>query len=174
MTATTMTTVEIREQRKALYRPTADPLLWIAVLWPKTGENLGTLLRTCDAFGAGMIAPLGSDATRALTKGNTIGVDKVPMIRIADPIRYLKQAHNDGCRIIGLEIAHGSQALQSFRLDGRKTVLVVGHENWGIPQEAWQFIPEAAEIGQRGIGNCLNVAVAGSIALWWLSLDGES
>ena len=170
---TTMTTAEIRVQRKALYQPKPEPSLWVAVLWPKNGENLGTLLRTCDAFGAGLVAPLGSDATQALKKGNTIGMGVVPMVRCADPIRYLRHAYDSGCRMIGLEIAHGSRPLQTFRLDGRKTVLVVGHENRGIPENAWEFIPEAAEIEQCGIGNCLNVAVAGSIALWWLALAGS-
>ena len=95
----------------------------------------------------------------------------MPTIRCAEPLRYLQSAHSEGCRIVGVEIAHGSRPLQFCRLDDRKTVLVVGHENHGIPQDAWEFIPEAVEIGQRGIGSCLNVAVAGSIALWWLTVN---
>ena len=166
----TLTTAEIREQRKAMYRPDPEPVLWIAALWPKKGENLGTLLRTCDAFGAGLVVPLGSDATKALTRGNTIGPGRVPLVRMADPVNFLRHARDTGLRLIGLELAAGSQPLQDFRLDGRKTVVIVGHETRGIPAEAWEIIPEAAEIGQRGIGNCLNVAVAGSIALWWLTV----
>ena len=37
-------------------------------------------------------------------------------------------------------------------------------------RDPYPYLVEAAEIGQRGIGNCLNVAVAGSIALWWLTV----
>ncbi len=167
----TLTTAEIREQRKALYRPQPDPQIWIAALWPKKGENLGTLLRSCDAFGAGLVVPLGNDATKALSKGNTIGSEKVPLTRVADPARYLRHTQEQGWRMVGVELAHGARPLQSFRGDNRKTLLILGHETRGIPEDAWPYIGEAAEIGQQGIGNCLNVAVAGSIALWWFSLN---
>lgn len=165
----TLTREQIREKRKALYRAEPDPTLWIAALWPKTGENLGTLLRSCDAFGAGMVCPLGSEATKALAKGNTVGWEAVQLVRVADPIRYLADASGSGSRLIGVELAAGSRPLRSFARDGRKTILVLGHETLGIPEAAWPFIPEAAEIGQCGMGSCLNVAVAGSIALWWLA-----
>lgn len=166
------TTAEIRTERRRtpLFGGTR---LWVAALWPKHGSNLGTLIRTCDAFGAGLVVPAGAKATSDLRRGNTVGHGKVPVVRVSTQnkavdagVEYLQRSQQAGRRVVGIELAHGSQPLHNFVHDGRVTVLVLGHESYGIDPAAWPYIDEWAEIPQVGVGNCLNVAVAGSLALY--------
>ncbi|WP_267959183.1 TrmH family RNA methyltransferase [Streptomyces sp. NRRL S-1813] len=49
------------------------------------------------------------------------------------------------------------------------TVLVLGHEQHGIPPEALDLLDEVVEIPMAGTGASLNVAVAGSLVLYRLA-----
>lgn len=62
---------EIRLERRR-QRLSCSGLI-VAALFPKKGENLGTLARTCDAVGACLAAPDNPLAVKAIRKGNTIG-----------------------------------------------------------------------------------------------------
>jgi tRNA (guanosine-2'-O-)-methyltransferase len=48
-------------------------------------------------------------------------------------------------------------------------VLLLGHEHHGVPDEAWPLLDEVIEIPMLGTGSSLNVAVAGSLALYRLA-----
>ena len=51
----------------------------------------------------------------------------------------------------------------------RRTVLVLGHGQHGIPAEALALLDVAVEIPMIGHGASLNVAVAGSLVLYRLA-----
>ena len=51
----------------------------------------------------------------------------------------------------------------------RRTVVVLGHEQAGIPPEAVELLDVAVEIPMVGSGASLNVAVAGSLVLYRLA-----
>jgi tRNA G18 (ribose-2'-O)-methylase SpoU len=51
----------------------------------------------------------------------------------------------------------------------RRTVVVLGHEQTGIPPEAVELLDVAVEIPMVGSGASLNVAVAGSLVLYRLA-----
>ena len=51
----------------------------------------------------------------------------------------------------------------------QRTVVVLGHEQTGIPPEAMACLDLAVEIPMIGTGASLNVAVAGSLVLYRLS-----
>ncbi len=48
-------------------------------------------------------------------------------------------------------------------------MLVLGHEQHGIPPEALDLLDEVVEIPMAGTGASLNVAVAGSLVLYRLA-----
>jgi tRNA (guanosine-2'-O-)-methyltransferase len=50
-----------------------------------------------------------------------------------------------------------------------RTVVVLGHEDSGIPDDAMELVDVAAEIPMIGTGASLNVAVAGSLVLYRLA-----
>lgn len=153
---------EVRAERRRT-RAGQLPTLWVACLWPKNGLNLGTLVRTCDAVGAGLVVTHGESATKALRQGDTIGLHNVWLSYVRDPLTYLAGFRGHRAAI---ELATDSRPIAGLALVDEPTVLVLGHENYGIPDEAWQHIDAAYEIPMVGVGNSLNVAVAGSLALY--------
>lgn len=50
-----------------------------------------------------------------------------------------------------------------------RTIVVLGHEHNGIPDEAMELVDVAVEIPMIGTGASLDVAVAGSLVLYRLA-----
>ncbi len=50
-----------------------------------------------------------------------------------------------------------------------RTVLLLGHEHSGVPDEVWPLLDQVVSIPMVGIGASLNVAVAGSLVLYRLA-----
>jgi TrmH family RNA methyltransferase len=121
--------------------------------------NVGTLLRAADAFGAGVALsdgcadPTGPKALRA-----SVGsVFRVPLSVFDEP---------PGRRVA--LVPSGGIPLPELA-SGGDVVLVVGAEREGLPSEVLDRCDEHASIPQPGGGESLNVAMAGSIALYELS-----
>lgn len=161
MTLTLKSSDLLRSHRRRI--PVRRSPIVVACLWPKTGENLGTIARTCDAVGATMVIPEGALAARALRKGNTIGVHNTLYETVADPMVWLAAC---GMYRVAIELAHGSTPIDAIRQVVTPTVIVVGHENHGVPNEALAWCQQAVEIPMSGVGNSLNVAVAASLLIY--------
>ena len=118
--------------------------------------NVGTLLRTADAFGAsvalsqGCADPLGPKALRA-----SVGaVFRVPLVAWDDA---------PGERVA--LVAHGGAPLHELPLPGPLTFLL-GAEREGLPEEIVADSNHLATIPLPGSAESLNVAAAGAIALY--------
>jgi TrmH family RNA methyltransferase len=118
--------------------------------------NIGTLLRTADAFGAfvalspGCADPTGPKALRA-----SVGaVFRVPMCEFDEA---------PGRRVA--LVAHGGEPLQRLEL-GPGTTFVLGAEREGVPEEVAAMCDARATISLSGPAESLNVAAAGAIALY--------
>ncbi len=120
--------------------------------------NVGTLLRTADAFGAGVALsegcadPTGPKAVRA----SMGAIFRVPLSAFEEPA---------GKRVA--LVARGGTPLPELVVDG-EVVLVLGAEREGLPPEMLERCDEQATIPQVG-GESLNVAMAGAIALYELA-----
>jgi tRNA G18 (ribose-2'-O)-methylase SpoU len=143
----------------------ADHLI-VAPLWVAYGANLGTLLRTCDAVGACMAVPDTSHYRQALDKGDTLPVR--PHIHWIDEGKTAWLDRQPG-RIIGIELSAESVPLSDLSPATIRTIVLLGNETSGLPQEAWPFLDQIVEIPMHGVGHSLNVAVAGSLALYKLA-----
>jgi tRNA (guanosine-2'-O-)-methyltransferase len=142
--------------------------LIVAPLWVAYEANLGTLLRTCDAVGACMAAPNTDYYRRALARGNTLAV--TPHIHwIGRKLSWLEERRALGDHIVGIELADDATRLADVQPARERTVVLLGHEHSGIPDEAWEHMDEVVTIPRLGTGNSLNVAVAGSLALYKLA-----
>ena len=126
-------------------------------LW-RVGDpgNLGTILRTADAFGAsvalssGCADPTGPKALRA----SAGAVFRVPLADFDEPT---------GTRVA--LVSHGGKPLA--RLDtGVPVTYVLGAEREGLPDGVVAACDETATIQLAEDAESLNVAVAGAIALY--------
>ena len=124
--------------------------------------NLGTLVRSADAFGGfvalsrGCADPTGGKALRA----SAGAIFRVPLALFDDaPGRRVALA------------AHGGRPLDELELGGDgPTLFVLGSEREGLPAEVLERCDEIATIPTPGPAESLNVAAAGAIALYaWSS-----
>ena len=118
--------------------------------------NVGTLLRTADAFGAavalsaGCADPLAPKALRA----SAGAVFRVPLVGF-DEVQG---------RRIAL-VAHGGAPLRDVDLAG-PVVFLLGAERAGLPEELVAGSDQLATIELPGAAESLNVAAAGAVALY--------
>ena len=123
-------------------------------LW-RAGDpgNVGTLARACDAFGAylalspGCADPLGPKALRA----STGSIFRVPLGAFAP----------EGAVAL---LAHDAPPLSA--LDPSLSRFVLGSEREGLPEEVVSACAASATIPLAGPAESLNVAMAGTIALY--------
>ncbi|MGW4468403.1 TrmH family RNA methyltransferase [Nonomuraea sp. NPDC004354] len=148
-------------------RPRCFGHLTVAPLWPLHGVNLGTLLRTCDAVGACMAVPRLPWVPDALAKGNTLR--SRTCVHWVRPMRWLTERKSDGDDVIAVEPADRAIRLADLPAARRPTVVVLGHESDGVPEEALDLMDAVVEIPMVGRGTSLNVAVAGSLVLYKLA-----
>jgi TrmH family RNA methyltransferase len=121
--------------------------------------NVGTLLRAADAFEAGLALsdgcadPTGPKALRA----SAGAVFRVPTSRFEDA---------EGRRIA--LVARGGTPLRELDLDG-ETTFVLGAERTGLPDRVLAACAARATIPHSPSSESLNVAMAGTIALYELA-----
>jgi len=159
---------DIRRERPARGHGCWDHLV-AAPLWPLHGVNLGTLLRTCDAVGACMAVPKYPWVPEAIERSYTFP-HRGCVHWSGNQLRWLqRQAEAPGTRVVGVELADEAVRLADLPPAKGRTVMVLGHEQTGIPPEAVEYLDMAIEIPMVGAGTTLNVAVAGSLVLYKLA-----
>jgi TrmH family RNA methyltransferase len=129
------------------------PLLGLE-LW-RVGDpgNVGTLARACDGFGAylalspGCADPIGPKALRA----SAGSIFRVPLAEFAP----------DGAVAL---VAHGAPPLTE--LEPPLSRFVLGSEREGLPEDVVAACAASATISLPGRAESLNVAMAGTIALY--------
>lgn len=140
----------------------------MAPLWVAFGANLGTLLRSCDAVGACMAVPQTDHYRQALKRGDTLQTR--PCIHwVESKLGWIERARSGGAQIIGVELDEDSISLQQVRQATGQCVVLLGHEHSGLPPEVWTYLDQVVEIPMLGVGQSLNVAVAGSLVLYKLA-----
>src|SRR3954453_17310423 len=124
--------------------------------------NVGTLIRSADAFGAavalseGCADPLSQKALRA----SAGAIFRVPLL----------QWHDRPGRQVALDTS-GAASLADIEL-GPPVTIVLGAERSGLPDDLLASCDAIASIPMPGDAESLNVAAAGAIALYELSRRG--
>ena len=83
--------------------------------------------------------------------------------------RWINRQRADGWRIVAVELAEVALALPRLEPARERTVILLGHERHGIPEEQVDAADVCVEIPMVGRGASLNVAVAGSLVLYRLA-----
>lgn len=145
----------------------------VGVYQPKTGINVGTLWRTAHAMGADIIFTVQARFPPEAFK-NIVAADRalgqpsdtpqtwrhMPYLRF-DSVEDLR-ACMVTATLVGVELDPGSVPLAGFRHPER-AVYLLGAEDHGLPRAVRE---QCGCLVQLPGAYCLNVAVAGSIALY--------
>ena len=126
--------------------------------------NVGTIIRSADAFGAGVaLSPGCADPTGPKALRASMGaLFRVPLSQFDEP---------GGTRIA--LVPRDGTSLPELELDG-DVVFVLGAEREGLPDELLAGCDARASIPQSADAESLNVAMAGTVALYELTRRSRS
>lgn len=129
--------------------------------------NVGTILRTADAVGAGavmMLAP-GVDVYDPKTVRASMGsLFNLPVIQTDDVGALFQYLSDSGLRVIGADAARGQVWTQVNWRGG--AALVLGSEAQGLSDDLAPYISDWAALPIYGRADSLNVAVAGGVLMY--------
>jgi TrmH family RNA methyltransferase len=157
---------------EAAARSMAGQLLVLVLDRPTSPGNLGSLVRSADAFGAAGLVVSGHAADPydpKAVRASTGSVFALPVVR-ADGHRAVLD-WVDSLRAVGSPVAvvgtdeHGAVELAQRDLTG-PTVLVVGNETRGMSAGWREACDELVRIPMTGAASSLNAANAGTVALY--------
>lgn len=147
--------------------PVGPDLLAVLFDRPASPGNIGTLVRSADAFGAAGVIVTGHAADvydpRAV-RASTGSLFAVPTVRVPSPGPVLDWAAGLDVQLIGTD-EHGQADLADIDLTA-PTLLLVGNETAGL-SAAWRdACDRLARIPITGSASSLNAATAAGIALY--------
>jgi TrmH family RNA methyltransferase len=157
--------------RKLADLATRPDWLGIVIDRPTSPGNVGSLIRSADAFGADAVIITGRNATDPYdpkaVRASTGSLFAIPVINAASAHEVVesvrKQQHAP--TILGTD-ERGSKALSEHDLRG-PTLLVVGNETTGMSKSWFELADATARIPMAPkAASSLNVANAGSVALY--------
>ncbi len=142
----------------------------------RSGNNIGSVFRTADAFRVAKIFLCGISARpphkdiHKTALGATETVSWEYRENTVEVIRELRESY----QCLAVEQAVNATYLQDFRLAaGKRYALVFGHEVKGVAQEVVDLCDGVVEIPQEGTKHSLNIAVSAGIVVWdfWSKLQ---
>lgn len=142
--------------------------------------NVGSIFRTADGAGVTMLHLCGitptPDAQRKVVK-TALGAERaVPWQYHADGERAARALAAAGATIWALEATPGSQAIDAAELPEGPgpLVLVAGNEVAGVDPGILAHCERVIALPMHGVKRSLNVAIALSVATYWLMLRGAA
>ena len=152
--------------------PTGPGMLAVVFDRPTSPGNLGTLIRSADAFGASGVIVTGHAADvydPKAVRASTGSLFSVPVVRVPShrpALNWVKALRDDGLdvRLVGTD-ENGD--LEVARYDfTRATLVLVGNETTGL-SSAWRDLcDQLVRIPISGAASSLNAATAASIVLY--------
>ncbi len=140
---------------------------------PSSPGNLGSSIRSCDAFGTDGIIVTGhsADIYDPVTVRSSLGtlfsqtVIRVPAFQeLADWITQLRQTHPT-LVVVGTS-AKAKETLVNFKSLNRPVILLAGNETYGLSTNLLSLCDTVLSIPMDGWASSLNVSCALSVALY--------
>lgn len=129
--------------------------------------NLGTIIRTADAAGASGVILVGdcTDPFSLETVRATMGsVFAMPVYR-ASAEEFLGWSRRSGGQIVATHLA-GAVDYRTIDYTRKPTILLMGNEQSGLPEQLASAADRLARIPQAGRADSLNLAVATAVMLF--------
>ncbi len=138
----------------------------------RSGLNIGSIFRTCDAFKINKIYITGISAVppnKEILKTAIGATESVDWEYHPNPLQLVQKLKLNGEKIYAIEQTKLSQSLEHFSFgENNSLTLIVGNEVEGVSQDLIDLCDGAIEIPQFGTKHSLNVAVSTGIVLWHL------
>ncbi len=136
----------------------------------RSGQNVGSLFRTADAFGADNINLIGISPlppNKEVLKSALGATESVNWSYIKDVEEAITHFKDNKYKILVIEQTTNSVALQSFIPEqNTKYAIVLGNEVDGVSDLFIKNADLCIEIPQIGTKHSLNVAVCAGIVMW--------
>ena len=136
----------------------------------RSQSNVGSIFRTADAFLTEAIYLCGITSQpphREIQKTALGATESVAWKYFPETSGALAELKGKGYKLIAIEQAEGSIALQDLQIDeDQKYAFVFGHEVNGVDQEIVNSCDLCAEIPQFGTKHSFNIAISAGIVLW--------
>ena len=142
------------------------PVLLVVVVGLQDPGNLGTLIRSAEAFGAAgviLAGPNVSPFNSKVVRASAGSIFRVPVAR-AEIAVVLEQLRKNGVRTVATS-SHKGTPLQKAQLSGAAAVFI-GSEGGGVPREVLNEMDEIIVIPHSDRVESLNAGVAASIILY--------
>jgi 23S rRNA (uridine2479-2'-O)-methyltransferase len=147
--------------------PQSPDLLTVVFDRPASPGNIGTLIRSADAFGAHGLIVTGHAADPydpKSVRASTGSLFAVPVVRAASHAEVIEWARTRAATIIGTD-EKGEADIAGTKLTG-PTVIVIGNETTGLTAAWRQACHVIARIPITGAASSLNAAGAGTVVLY--------
>ncbi len=161
---------ELHRDTIAAYQLKEKPRVTIVLDNVRSGHNVGSVFRTCDAFAYERIILCGitpQPPHKEINKtaiGATLSVSWQHEPDVALAVRSLK---DEGYQIYGIEQTTESQSLQEVTFpDDQPIAVILGNEVNGISDAVLPLLDHAIELDQYGTKHSLNVSVCAGIVMW--------
>ncbi len=138
----------------------------------RSALNVGSVFRTADAFAIEELYLCGITAQpphREILKTAIGATDSVAWTYESNALTALAQLRAKGYKILAVEQAVGSMALQKFDCrNDQKYAIIFGNEVSGVSEEVMQQVDGCLEVPQLGTKHSLNLAVCAGVVVWEL------
>lgn len=136
----------------------------------RSGLNVGSVFRTCDAFAVEHICLAGftpQPPHREILKTALGSTESVQWSHYESVAECLGQLRASAYQLVAVEQTTKSISLEKFVFQqNQKYALILGNEVDGVSDESLALADSAIEIPQAGVKHSLNVAVCGGMVLW--------
>jgi TrmH family RNA methyltransferase len=129
--------------------------------------NMGTIIRTADAFGInGIIVTEGCvDIYNPKVVRSTMGsIFRIPVFHESDGVNIIKKLKKEGVKIYSTSL-EGSYYIQNTNFK-ESCMLIIGNESKGVSKSLHLMADELIKIPMIGEAESLNAAVASSIIMY--------
>ena len=137
-------------------------------------NNLGAIIRSCDAFGVdGIIIPNKNSIgiTETVVKVSTGAIFYVPIVTVSNINQTIDKLKKNNFWVIGTD-AGATQSISEIKND-RNLALVIGSEGYGISNLVAKNCDYLVKIPMTGHVNSLNASVSAGIMIYALMNQSE-